>query len=302
MGNSYTPNISYNKKRVHRSKQYTIMIPDDAFLRTNVKMANGKVRKFVAFLSPNKDDHWYNYEMAPVCFMASPNAVQAFELIMRVTAARTDTEVTMHRYDHGEIHGAICCQKCAASCTNFHIIAGKDGHMYQFRVVVNRRMSEDKMLNWVTGWLDTMKLVDASPKEPVKASSEDELRKQREQEIIRVRAEAAKKREKEEEKERRKMINKIKQFISKQGTKYFTVREIRDACFDVGEAAIQRVCAVMDYMVDEGFIVRKFKRKTAYFACKQNIIQEIEQFFRMQGAKYYTVSGVCNTLFNEQYV
>lgn len=66
MSKNYIPNISYNKRRVHRSKHYTIMIPDDAILEKNVKsLGDSMNREFIAYLSPDDD---CTPDTAPICF------------------------------------------------------------------------------------------------------------------------------------------------------------------------------------------------------------------------------------------
>ena len=64
----YSLNISYNKKRIYKSERYTILIPDDAILQTNVEDADGQTRDFTSFLSHDKNDFW---DRAPVSFSSA---------------------------------------------------------------------------------------------------------------------------------------------------------------------------------------------------------------------------------------
>ena len=167
----YSLDISYNKKRTYKSKRYTILIPDDAVLQTNVNGAGGANRDFTAFLSHNKNDSW---DLAPVSFSSAGDshtsdgtaltaelAYQYFETVTSSVAAMTGDETTTFRYSHGKIRGAICHQKISDDCSNFHIWAGEDGHMYQFRVIFNVKVPDKQMLELVKGWLDTMEMTSA---------------------------------------------------------------------------------------------------------------------------------------------
>lgn len=168
----YSLDISYNKKRTYKSKRYTILIPDDAVLQTNIEGIMGLNRDFTAFLSHNKNDSW---DLAPVSFssagdshtsdgtaLTAEQAYQYFETVTSRVAAMTGDETTTFRYSHGKIRGAICHQKISDDCSNFHIWAGEDGHMYQFRVIFNVELPDSQMLELVKGWLDTMELTSAS--------------------------------------------------------------------------------------------------------------------------------------------
>lgn len=168
----YSLDISYNKKRTYKSKRYTILIPDDAILQTNVNGAGGANRDFTAFLSHDKNDDWNE---APVSFssagaahtsdgtaLTAEQAYQHCQSMVPVFAATTGDKATVYRYDHGKIHGAICHQKISDDCSNFHIWAGEDGHMYQFRVIFNVEVPDKQMLDLVKGWLDTMEMTSTS--------------------------------------------------------------------------------------------------------------------------------------------
>ena len=117
----YSLDISYNKKRTYKSKRYTILIPDDAVLQTNIEGIMGLNRDFTAFLSHNKNDSW---DLAPVSFssagdshtsdgtaLTAEQAYQYFETVTSRVAAMTGDETTTFRYSHGKIRGAICHQK-----------------------------------------------------------------------------------------------------------------------------------------------------------------------------------------------
>lgn len=172
MGYSHSLNISYNKKRTYKSKRYMILIPDDAILQTNVEGGMEQNRDFTAFLSHDKNDNW---DQAPVSFssagvqhtaegtnITAEKAYQTCQSMVLVFAATTGDKATVYRYDHGKIHGAICHQKIFDDCSNFHIWAGEDGHMYQFRVIFNVEVPDKQMLDLVKGWLDTMEMTSAS--------------------------------------------------------------------------------------------------------------------------------------------
>ena len=250
----YSLDISYNKKRTYKSKRYTILIPDDAVLQTNIEGIMGLNRDFTAFLSHNKNDSW---DLAPVSFssagdshtsdgtaLTAEQAYQYFETVTSRVAAMTGDETTTFRYSHGKIRGAICHQKISDDCSNFHIWAGEDGHMYQFRVIFNVELPDSQMLELVTGWMDTMELTDSSPKiEYSTAETKDFLK------------------------------NQIMQFFSKQGSKYFTITEICED-YRFSEISNQKMTSVLKTLEDEGFLIRKIEKKKSYFANRQYVLEE----------------------------
>lgn len=165
--------ITFNGNKTFFAKHYSILLPDGFTVIENGAGITEE-RSFVAFKSKpgvaSADISMGDFSQVLIAFMASGdhvkgdgksvpsnNVVPGMQAIAALLSSATGDKTEIHSYEHGSIKGAYIHQKSSVDCSNFQIQVGPFGHMYQFRVIINERMSDSEMLGIVNSWLDTMK-------------------------------------------------------------------------------------------------------------------------------------------------
>lgn len=177
------------------------------------------------------------------------------------------------------VKGVMVQQKITDECSNFHIWVGEDGHMFQFRVIFNIRMSDTEMRRIVNEWLDTMKLNVSSKTSSSRSDlglSYEQMNEKAEKAILEV---------------------------LKNGDELL-ITEINSATPYLRTLSNKKLSAICVRLTEKGMLIKTIKRKKSYFslsneACsklgikvmgfdefKQSSLKELEGIVRDQQSAY----------------